>query len=164
MKSNKVLVFITGAVVLAFVYIVLSESYSLKSLAFGSLLGAGSMFVCILFFPKSFLERYNVRMFPLVWYIIRLIFIIIISGFKSLILGYSKNSVSLLIEYESELESDMLITLLANSITLTPGTTTIDKSDKTLRVMRLCKKGDEANFSDITRMEKMIMKAQRSAQ
>lgn len=162
MKSNKVLVFVTGAVVMAFVYIVLSESYSLKSLALGLLLGLGSMFVCVLFFPKNFLERYNIRALPLIWYIIRLIFIIIASGFKSLILGFSKNSASLLIEYESQLKSDMLITLLANSITLTPGTTTIDKAGKTLRVMRLCKTGDEANFSDIVQLEKMIMKAQRS--
>ncbi len=148
---------------MTFVYIILSEAYSLKSLGIGMLFGIASMFVCVLFFPNSFLERYDIKIPALLWYFIRLIIIIIISGIKSLFTSFFEDTATLLIEYKSSLKSDMLITLLANSITLTPGTTTIDKHNSTLKVMRLCKKGDEENIDDIKKLEELIAKAERSA-
>ncbi len=163
MRLKKAAVFISGSLIMTFVYLVLSETYSLKSLGVGALFGVSSMIACTLFFPKAFLERYEIKILPLMLYIIRLIIIIIVSGVKSLIVSYSKTPVSHLFEYKSELKSDMLITLLANSITLTPGTTTIDKNDNVLRVIRLCKKGDEANIDDIKKLERLIKRAQRSA-
>lgn len=162
MKLKNALVFISGAVMIAFVYMVLSESFSLNSMIVGAALGFGSMLVCVLLFPDNFLSRYHVRLLPLIWYLLCLIFIVIISGIKSLILGFSKNSASILITYKSTLESDMLITLLANSITLTPGTATVDKSGKTLKVIKLCKKGCENDLSDIKLLEKMISRAERA--
>jgi len=162
MKLRNAFVFISGAAITAFVYIVLSESFSLRSFIVGAILGIGSMLVCVLFFHDSFLARYHVKVLPFLWYFICLVFIVIISGIKSLILGFSKSSSSLLITYQSSLKSDMLVTLFANSVTLTPGTTTIDKIGSTLKIMRLCKKGKEQDLSDIKRLETMIKKAQRN--
>ena len=162
MKLKNALVFILGAAIIAFVYVVLAESFSLHSLIIGAALGAGSMLVCVLFFPDSFLSRYHVKILPLVWYLLRLVFIVVISGIKSLALGFSKNASSVLITYKSNLESDMLVTLFANSITLTPGTVTLDKNGKTLKVMKLCKKGCESDLGDIALLEKMLGKAERT--
>lgn len=162
MSFKKAVVFFTGSVIMTFVYIILSEAYSLKSLGIGVLFGISSMLVCVLFFSKNFLERYEMKIPQLLWYFIRLIIIIVISGIKSLLISFFEDTTTLLIEYKSSLKSDMLITLLANSITLTPGTTTIDKNDNALKVMRLCKKGNEENVDDIKKLEELIAKAERS--
>ncbi len=162
MKLKDTIIFIAGAFIIAFVYMTLSESFGPKSFFTGTLLGAISMFVCVLFFPKNFLSRYHVKWLPLLWYFACLVIIVIFSGIKSLILGFSKDAQPLLVTYKSSLESDMLITLLANSITLTPGTTTIDKNGSTLRVMKLCRAGSEKDLRDIEHLEAMIKKAQRS--
>ena len=160
MKIKNALVFIMGAVLTAFVYIILSESFSPASAIVGAVLGFGAMLVCVLFFPDNFLSRYHVKILPLVWYFICLIFIVIYSGIKSLILSYSSNVSPMIVNYESSIKSDMLLTLLANSITLTPGTTTIDKSGSTLRVLKLCKSGCRFDVSDIALLERMIGKAE----
>ena len=162
MKLKNALVFIFEVVVTALVYMVLAESFTLHSLIIGAALGVGTMIVCVLLFPGNFLSRYHVRVVPLVWYLLRLVFIVLFSGIKSLILGFSKDCSSTLITYKANLESDMLITLLANSITLTPGTATVDKTGKTLKVMKLCKKGCESDVGDIALLEKMIAKAERT--
>ncbi len=160
MKIRNAIVFIMGAVLSAFVYIILSESFSPASVIVGAVLGIGAMLVCVLFFPDSFLLRYHVKILPLIWYFICLIFIVIHSGIKSLILSYSANTSPMIIDYKSTIKSDMLLTLLANSITLTPGTTTLDKSGATLRVLKLCKSGCRFDVSDITLLERMIKKAE----
>ena len=160
MKIRNALVFAAGAVFTAFVYIILSESFSAASVIVGSVLGIGAMLVCVLFFPDSFLSRYHVKVLPLLWYFICLIFIVIYSGIKTLILSYSSKTSPMIINYESSIKSDMLLTLLANSITLTPGTTTIDKSGSTLRVLKLCKSGCRFDVSDIALLERMIERAE----
>ena len=162
MKIKNIIVFILGSIAAALLYVVLSESFTFVSFALGAVLGVGAMAISILLFPGGFLGRYSAKPLALLWYFIRLIFIIIISGFKSLYLGLFKKPASLLIEYKSSLKSDMLVTLLANSITLTPGTTTIDKNGNTLRVMKLGLKSEKNNVDDIEILERMLKKAERS--
>ncbi len=48
-----------------------------------------------------------------------------------------------IIDIKTDLEDDYSISILANSITLTPGTVTIDKTDNNLKVLWLDVKTDD---------------------
>lgn len=158
MNIRIIVIYIIWALVIAGIYIVLREDVSYLTIIIGLILGFSTIFTCRLFIGSDFFTQFNIKILPLIWYLINLVFIIIYAGIKSLMLGLSKNTSSVILTYNSRLNNDMLITLLANSITLTPGTITIDKNDSSLRVMRLCKKDCITGVDDIAHLEKMILK------
>jgi len=156
MKLRDIIAFIIWVIIMTFIYIVLREDVSYATLLTGFGLGVSSLVICLLFFKKTFIMRYYVKFIPFVWYIVNLVIMIIVSGVKALILGLFSQTTSTLITYKSRLKNDMLITLLANSITLTPGTVTIDKADNTLKFMRLCEKDCPSKINDVKRLEKLL--------
>ena len=158
MKFRNIITYFLWVIIMTFIYMVLREDLTYFTFLVGFGLGITSLIVCLLFFGKSFIMRYHVKVYYMIWYLLRLIIIIILSGIKSLFLGLFSKSSSKLITYKSKLENDMLVTLLANSITLTPGTVTIDKTDNTLKIIKLCKNHCPYDINDIKHLEKLISK------
>ncbi|MCK5129460.1 MAG: Na+/H+ antiporter subunit E [Clostridiales bacterium] len=160
MKFRNIITYALWVIILTFIYMVLRENFTITTLLVGFGLSIASLIVCILFFGKTFIARYQMKLIPMIWYLVNLIIIIITSGIKSLVLGLFYQTTSTLIEYKSTLKNDMLITLLANSITLTPGTVIIDKANNTLKFMKLYKKQSASDINDVKYLEKILMKVE----
>ena len=141
---------------LAFIWMFLQNTYEMPTFVAGYLLG---MLMLFLFGRKTGQRFYMVK----VWKIVKLagIFIreMIIACFQVLVLviGGVKTINPGIIEYQTELETPMQITLLANMITLTPGTITLevtdDKKSLFIHVLKIdsadsIREGIKRNFED----------------
>lgn len=161
MKIHNIVSYILWAFLSAFIYVILREDISLTTFIIGLIIGVSALVTCMFFFDKTYFIKNDFKKLPLFWYVISLVFIIIVSGFKSLFLALFHDSSSEQLTYNSYLKNDKLVTLLANSITLTPGTVTVDKQDNVLKVLKLCKKDCAIDLDDIKHLEKMIAKIER---
>ncbi len=98
-------------------------------------------FVNYYLLDDSYIDSYFLNPVSLSKYLIYLVFQIYKSGISA-IFKISKGESSVkIVKYESGLENDLAVCLLANAITLTPGTVTIDKSKNQLSV--LCFEDDD---------------------
>jgi len=70
-------------------------------------------------------------------YLIRLIGEIFVSSFSYLARIIKKDSIPIIVEVELVVEDPLLIAIIANSITLTPGTITVDIDENKLTVISL---------------------------
>jgi multicomponent Na+:H+ antiporter subunit E len=114
-------------IVIALIWMFLTESYSSTSFFIGFLLGIGLLFLLNRFIPDAFYLEY-------VWAIVKLIILfikeLILSNLSVLKLVY-KPKLDIkpgIIALPTDLNRNWEITILANLITLTPGTLSIDIS------------------------------------
>ncbi|MGM8213787.1 Na+/H+ antiporter subunit E [Virgibacillus sp. W0430] len=114
--------------IISFMWMFLSESYTFPSFIFGYLLGLVLILVLDRFLPSSF---YLKRVFK----IVKLVFIffreLVLSNIDIVRLVYKRkpNIEPGIFAMPTELKSDWEITLLANLITLTPGTLSVAIAD-----------------------------------
>ena len=112
--------------ILAFIWCLLQDEISLRQFVIGSLIGLMAM----LFFPRSFHQER--RYFRKVWACFQLaVFFVkelLIANWTVVrqVLAPELKIHSGIIAYPLTLQHDMLITLLANMITLTPGTLSVE--------------------------------------
>ncbi|HLR64478.1 MAG TPA: Na+/H+ antiporter subunit E [Pseudogracilibacillus sp.] len=137
----------------------LSESYTLGSFLFGYLLGAGLLLLLNRFFTGPF---YLQRIYRLLILFIIFIRELILSNLEIVKYVYKKdlNIEPGIFAMPIEVEKDWEITLLANLITLTPGTLTVAISDdqKQLFIHALDIDTKEESINDIKNtFEKAIM-------
>ncbi|ABR47353.1 cation antiporter [Alkaliphilus metalliredigens QYMF] len=120
------------------IWVILSEDLSIKSILLGCILGLGSIFSTEQFLIQ---EEHKVhwRLNPilLVKYLFYLIIQVYTAGFITIGKIISGKINPDIVEISTELEDDLLICVLANSITLTPGTITVDKEGQNLKVLWL---------------------------
>lgn len=125
-------------IVLAVVWVVLFEQLSLVTFLVGLL-----MAVIVVLFTDRFLLKgnyehsYMIGLFTLLKYALRLLYEILMAGIDvipNIITGKADVQI---INCETKLTDELLIDILANSITLTPGTVTVEKSGSHLRVLAL---------------------------
>ncbi|WKY48851.1 Na+/H+ antiporter subunit E [Eubacteriaceae bacterium ES3] len=108
---------------------------------------------------KSYSEYYHLPLIPIFQYLIYLIFQIFKSGFTSIPKVLKGNCRVKIVDYHTSLDSNLAISLLANAITLTPGTVTIDKNGNCLSILCFADEniidnpGSESTFS---RYEKIL--------
>lgn len=107
--------------ILAVVWLLLNNSVDLGQIVMGLLLGWAIPLISIRFWPDTV---YIYKPLALVRYIVVLLFDIIVANFTvaRLILGSPDQLKPAFVVLPLELTSDFAISLLANSITLTPGT------------------------------------------
>ena len=137
----------------------LSESYTLGSFLFGYLLGAGLLLLLNRFFTGPFYLQRIYRLLILFIIFIRELFL---SNLEIVKYVYKKdlNIEPGIFAMPIEVEKDWEITLLANLITLTPGTLTVAISDdqKQLFIHALDIDTKEESINDIKNtFEKAIM-------
>jgi len=113
---------------ISFMWMFLSEAYTFQSFLFGYLIGAALLFMLNRFFPSRF---YLYPIYRIV--VLALIFIreLILSNISIVKLVYSRKPdfEPGIFEMPIEVKKNWEITLLANLITLTPGTLTVAISD-----------------------------------
>lgn len=124
-----------------------------ESMAFSQIL-AGLFFstVSILFTNRYLLENdyltaYSIKPEVLFYYITYLFLQIYRSGISAIFKIIKGQDAVKIIEYETCMRNDLAICLLANAITLTPGTVTIGKNGRLLQILAF---QDENTFTDIT--------------
>lgn len=101
------------------------------------------MSVLVVIFTDQFLlrgtydEEYMIGLWSMAKYSIMLIYEIFVAGIGVIPNIISGESDVKYVTCETKLDDDFLIDILANSVTLTPGTVTAEKHGKTLRVLAL---------------------------
>lgn len=143
----------------ALVYIVLMENFSWIN--FG--IGLGISLVAVIFSNRVLLSEnyeklFTIKILGFVLYLFYLMAKVMQAGFRAGILTIRGKVKLDYKHFYSTLPNDFALNLLANSITLTPGTVTIDRKDKDLYIMQLCKTSQEFDFKDIQAFEKRIKK------
>ena len=113
---------------ISFMWMFLSEDYSLPSFLFGYIIGAVLIYLLNRFFPSRFYLYPIYRIIILILIFIRELILSNISIVK-LVYGRKLDFEPGIFEMPVEVTRDWEITLLANLITLTPGTLTVAISD-----------------------------------
>jgi len=125
-------------IILSIVWVVLFEQFSVLTFLVGLL-----MAILVVLFTDRFLLKgnyehsYMIGLGTLIKYGFRLLYEIIVAGIvviPNIITGKADVQI---INCETKLTDELLIDILANSITLTPGTVTVEKSGSHLRVLAL---------------------------
>ena len=151
-------------ILFTFIWIILSESISLWPAAAGLVVSI----VCVYFSGKLLaVEKIsNVSFWRLFIYIFYLAGQIYLAGFAAIIL-IIKGARSDIVKVDTKLESDFLKVILANSITLTPGTLVLELKGDIITVLWLRdKKSDPHDLENAGeqikgKLEKQLLKAQK---
>lgn len=141
--STLILVFVfTGF------WLILNESLALSQILTGLLLSAISLlFTNRYLLENDYLVNYAIKPKVLLHYAMYLFFQIYRSGFSAILKIIKGEGTVKIIDYETCMSNELDICLLANAITLTPGTVTIDKNGRLLQILAF---QDENAFTSIT--------------
>ncbi|MCK8059657.1 MULTISPECIES: Na+/H+ antiporter subunit E [unclassified Fusibacter] len=120
------------------VWIILYARADLIIILSGALVGVFSLWITEKYLiGSSYYHHYPINLFKLISYFAYLLIEIYASGIHTIKLIITGAVNPKVIKITTELDDDYSISILANSITLTPGTVTIDKNGKELTVLWL---------------------------
>ena len=128
-KKNILLVLL-----LALIWIILSENFSILTAAAGIAVGIGCTIIRRKYIPLNPVGGINFLRLAL--YPIYLIGQIYLAGFNAIKLILTGSKVEI-VEIKTSIKNDFLKVTLANSITLTPGTISMDLNDDKITVLWL---------------------------
>lgn len=158
------IVVIYAIILLTVTWIILSESITVMTVIYGIIISAGCLYASNRLLPAQKIK--NVKIFRLSIYLFYLIGRIYFSSFKVIKLIFSDPEVDI-VKVKTQISNKFLRTLLANSISLPPGTISLDLKDDTITVLRLKDKTDELLDSETNsglimgKFEKMLLKMQK---
>jgi len=127
-------------IVLALIWALLAGEFNLFNIAVGLAIGALSLFFVRTLLPTEPIT--GVKLLRLAVYPIYIIGQIYIASFYVAKMVFT-NAEMQIVKTQTTLQNDFLRTMLGNSITLTPGTILLDRTDTQLTVLRLQKKSDK---------------------
>ncbi|GAB6089339.1 Na+/H+ antiporter subunit E [Spirochaeta dissipatitropha] len=157
-RNNAGLVFL-----LSVVWMILNESISLHIVLSGPIVA-----VVVLFFTNRLVLKadyqsfYRIRPFVLFRYCIVLLKEIYVAGFHAMEKIITKKVNINIVGFDTKLTDPFHISLLANSITLTPGTVTMEKSGQHLEVIWIdahTQDPDEAGREIMGSFERMLIQS-----
>lgn len=150
--------YIAAIGILALLFMVLSERYSPVFFLYGTLISVFALFFTRWLLPGQSLSGYSrIHVLSLALYLPCLVFFMVEAAVKSIAL-ITKRAKTITYEFPTRLPDAFRINLLANSITLTPGTVCVEHRGDRLLVMQLVAPGEKQDYSRITQMEKLISK------
>jgi|LGVF01.2.fsa_nt_gb multicomponent Na+:H+ antiporter subunit E len=130
------------------IWLILNESIQPLQIFLGIIISIISILITNHYFLKnSYAQTFFMKPFVVLNYSIYVIFQIYKSGFYAIKKIITGRDCVKIIDYDTCISDDFAICLLANAITLTPGTVTINKKENHLQI--LCFE-DESEFTDIT--------------
>ena len=145
------------------IWIVLSESFTVSTALIGLVISVASVFFCRRLLPFSKIE--NINYFRLAIYPFYLLGQVYLSAFNVMRLIFTGADVEI-VKVKTRISNVFLRAILANSITLAPGTVSLELKDDTITVLRLKEKTDNskavksADESIKGNLEKMLIKAE----
>lgn len=127
------------------IWIILSESAMVLDILLGLLFSLLAIFFTNHYLLENdYLDDYGIKLSVLFHYGRHLFLQIYSSGFAAILKIIKGQEQVKIIDYETCISDDLGISLLANAITLTPGTVTVDKHGRQLKILSF---QDEASFS-----------------
>jgi len=149
---------------LAAVWVILTESATVYSVAVGVAIGACCVFVCHKFLPPA--GTAHVSIFWLAVYLFYLLWRVYVCSFATIKIILTGAKVDV-VQVRTQIHNKLLRTLLANSITLVPGSISLETGKDSVTVLWLL--GKNAGQSEIAdadesikgKLERMLLKAQR---
>lgn len=148
---------LAAACILTAVYTVLTERFTLTN----ALVGLGLSIIALVLSHLLCSDGGNRDSLALgAYYFISggyLLFVILKSAVLSIPYLCSKRTCICRVEYKTTLRDERLKSLLANAITLSPGTATVDLEDDVLEILALCR--DDATDGSAVRNDIMKMEA-----
>jgi len=149
-------------VLLMIIWLILVENLSWFYVILGGIVSVACLLLTWKFIPLDKVR--DVRFLRLIPYALYLITAIYVQGFvviKRIVTGARLD----IVEVKTELKSDFLKALLVNSITLIPGSISLNLEGDTITVLNLGHPKDENAFRSVnnnrTRLEKKLLKAQK---
>ena len=145
-------------------WIILSESISITTIISGAVISILCLFISVRMLPVQKIK--NVKLLRFSIYLFYLIGQIYFSAFKVIKLIFTGAVVNV-VDVKIKITNKFLQTILANSITLPPGTISLNLNNDTITVLQLNKKkydpsDEEAESSAIKgKFEKMLLKMQK---
>jgi multicomponent Na+:H+ antiporter subunit E len=124
-------------------YVILSESYTIYSILLGLVLSIIALqFTDRFLLGQPYHHLHGFRFFPFLRYLLFLLKEIYVAGFAMIFMIITHKINPAIVEIETNLTEDYQRVILANSITLTPGTITVELTDNKLRVLWINKTSD----------------------
>lgn len=143
-------------------WVILNETINLFQLVLGSILGFIAIFMSENYFTlTNYSETYRIKPVVLIQYTLYLFYQIFYAGFATTKLIITGKVNPGIVVIETALEDDFKRCMLANSITLTPGTVTIDSTDNKLTVLWInCETEDPVKAGEIIKgkFESILLK------
>ena len=153
-----------AVVLLTVIWIILRETFTILTVASGIVISALCVFFCNWLLPLSKTSNFNIL--HLIIYPLYLIWQVYIAGISAIKLILTDAHVEI-VTIKTDLSSLFLRTVLVNSITLVPGSVSLDLKDETITVLWLKKKsaGPEhtKNADELIKgkLERLLLKAQK---
>lgn len=156
---RKISRYMTIICLYALVYMVLVENVSWLNFVIGLAVSC----IAIAFSNRYLLFNKYEQLFPIKFsgffiYFFYLMIKVMQSGIKAAVITIKGNEKLHFEQYISSLPNDFTLNLLANSITLTPGTVTVNRNGNDLLIMQLSKESESFDDTDIMEFEKKIFK------
>lgn len=146
------------------IYVILTERLSLENILIGFGISVAALVITHkVLLTTRYTDSYTISRYYII-YIGYLFFIILKSALVSLAYIFTRNIGINLIEYTTSLKDENLKSMLANAITLTPGTVTADVKGDTIEVMKLCKLCKLDQTAGFARIEKVLKHMERNGQ
>ena len=124
--------------VITVVWVILEEELSVSTAVTGAVLGLLTLIIVDRYVLRGDYEKlYSISVATLIKYPFALVAQIYIAGFHALHRLVTGRTNVDIVEITTSLDDDFRIALLANSITLTPGTVTVERNDDRLSVIWL---------------------------
>ena len=155
-------------IILSIAWVLLSENFSLTVAVTGIIIS-----ICCVFFSFRFLpaERTaNINIFRLIIYLLYLaghIYLAAFNSIKLVFMGHNESIAVNVIEVKTQISKSFLRTMLAISITLTPGSISLDLKNDIITVLLLSEKKydlqdkEKAAISIKNSLEKILLKAEK---
>lgn len=152
-KANKFIYYLEFSILGMIFWCVLNESFNLTNLLIGFVMGAFAVLFSDFFIvSKEHVRIYKINPFRITAYLGLLVFHIIVSGIKTIpIIITGKTNIGI-IKLDLKSDESLTNTIIANSITMTPGTVTIDKDKDIITVLWI-----DVKTRDKTKAHKQIM-------
>jgi multicomponent Na+:H+ antiporter subunit E len=161
--GRKEPIVIFAVILLAGTWVILSEDISVITIISGIVIGILCIYISNKLLPAQKIK--NIKVFRLIIYIFYLFIQIYLSAFKVLKLIFTGARVDI-VYVKTKIKNSFLQTMLANSITLPPGTISLDLKDSTITVLRLTNEKDDQD-EEIAgevikgKFEKMLLKMEK---
>lgn len=133
---RKTVFYIAVSITGAFLWIILNENAGIRHFIIGAAISVLAMYLSEkVLLEKNYLERFRLPFSFFLIYPLYLIFKIYTSGIKTLWMILKGSCTPKMTYIQTSLSNDFSRSLLANSITLTPGTISVDKTSDKLLVL-----------------------------
>lgn len=157
MRVKKALKYLVAVLVFAAIYSILREQLSLVIFASGCVIALAALWLTDRFLLREkYIQQFTLKPFRFIGYLLYLLAKILVSGVKAAYITLFTKADYAFFSYASKLNDDFKLNLLASSITLTPGTVTVDRDSQRLLIIQLIRQDASVNLADIEQFEQRL--------